>query len=119
MSSGVPQGSCTGPLLPDSNQGNETMVCLFADDTKLYHVLSSTEYCFELQEGLNDFMNWVDQWQLRVAEHKCLVLSHGNCDPASYYLTECVNLSNVEHHHDLGVIVDDQCLFKQHVSYIL
>ena len=59
-------------------------------------------YRFELQEGLNDFMNWADQWQLRVAEHECLVLSHGNCDPPSYYLKD-VNLDNVDHHNDLGV----------------
>ena len=110
VSSGVPQGSCTGPLLfilyandlPDSHQGSETMVCLFADDTKLSRVLSSIENRFELQEGLNDFMNWADQWQLKVAEHKCLVLSHGNCDPPSYYLKD-VNLDNVDHHKDLGV----------------
>ena len=125
MSSGVPQGSCTGPLLfvlyandlPDSHQGSETVVCLFADDKKLSRVLSSTEYRFELQEGLNDFMNWADQWQLRVAEHKCLVLSHGNGDPPRYCLKD-VNLDNVDHHKDLGVIVDDHCPFKQQVSYI-
>ena len=29
-----------------------------------------------------------------------------------------MNLDNVDHHKDLGVIVDDHCLFKQHVSYI-
>ena len=77
------------------------MVCLFADDTKLSRVLSSTEYRFELQEGVNDFMKWDDQWQLRVAEHKRLVLSHANCDPPSYYLIP-VNLDNVYHHKDLG-----------------
>ncbi len=58
-------------------------------------------------------------WPVAVAEHKCLVLSHGNCDPPSYYLKD-VNLDNVDHHKDLGVgqIVDDHWLFKQHVSYI-
>ena len=55
-------------------------------------------------------MNWADLWKLRVAEHKCLALSHGNC--------EDMNLDNVNHHKDLGVIVDYHCLFKQHVSYI-
>ena len=109
VSSGVPQGSGTGTLLfilyandlPDSHQRNETMVCLFADDTKLSRVLSSIEDRFELQDGLNDFMNWADQWQLRVAEHKCLVLFHGNCDPPSYYLKD-VNLDNVDHHKDFN-----------------
>ena len=125
VSSGVPQGSCTVPLLfilyandlPDSHQGNDTMVCLFADDTKLSRVLSTIGDRFELQEGLNDFMNWAEQWQLRVAEHKCLVLSHGNCVAPGYYIKD-VNLDNVDYHKDLGVIVDNHCLFKQHVSYI-
>ena len=54
------------------HQDNDTMVCLFADDTKLSRVLSTIGDRFELQEGLDDFMNWAEQWQLRVAEHKCL-----------------------------------------------
>ena len=90
-------------------------LCLFADDTKLSRVLSTIEDRFEWQEGLNDFMNWADQWQLRVAEHRCLVLSHGNCDAPGYYLKD-VNLDNVDHHNDLGVIVDNHCLFKATVT---
>ena len=46
-----------------------------------------------------------------------LVLFHGNCDAPGYYLKD-VNLDNVDYHKDLGVIVDNHCLFKQHVSYI-
>ena len=88
------------------------MVCLFADDTQVSRVLSTTECRFELQEGLNNFMNLADQWQLRVVEHKCIVPSHGNCDPPSYYLKD-VNLDHVDHHKYLGVIVDDHCLFEQ------
>ena len=49
--------------------------------------------------------------------NKCLFLSHGNCDAPGYYLKD-VNLDNVDYHKDLGVIVDNHCLFKQHVSYI-
>ena len=37
-------------------------------------------------------------------------LLHGNCDLPSYYLKD-VNLDNVDHHKDLGVIVNDHCLF--------
>ena len=48
------------------------MVCLFADDTKLSRVLSTIEDRFELQEGLNDFVNWADQWQLRVENTSAL-----------------------------------------------
>ena len=36
--------------------------------------------------------------------------------PSSYL--KDVNLDNVDHHTDLGVVVDDHCIFKQHVSYI-
>ena len=36
---------------------------------------------------------------------------------SDYYLKD-VNLDNVDYHKDLGVIVDNHCLFKQHVSYI-
>ena len=36
---------------------------------------------------------------------------------SGYYLKD-VNLDNVDYHKDLGVIVDNHCLFKQYVSYI-
>ena len=38
-------------------------------------------------------------------------------DAPGYYLKD-VNLDNVDYHKDLGVIVDNHYLFKQHVSYI-
>ena len=90
------------------------MVCLFADDTKLTRTFSNIADRADLQESLNEFINWADQWQLQVAEHKCCVLTHGNC-MASNYCMKDVHLDTVNHYKDLCVIVDDQCLFKLHL----
>ena len=62
-------------------------------------------------------MVWTDRWQLQVAEHKCFVLTIGNITPTAYHL-KGVQLLNVNEYRDLGVIVDDKCLFKQHISSI-
>ena len=62
-------------------------------------------------------MVWTDRWQLQVAEHKCFVLTIGNITPTTYHL-KGVQLLNVNEYRDLGVIVDDKCLFKQHISSI-
>ena len=126
VSPGVPQGSCTGTLLfiifvndlPDIYQRDETMVCLFADNTKLTRTFSNIADRADLQESLNEFINWADQWQLQVAEHKCCVLTQGNC-MASNYCMKDVHLDTVNNYKDLGVIVDDQCLFKLHDFCIL
>ena len=108
------------PLTDQDVRGTLSMPVVFPvdRDTFTVHGLFSLQHpetsCIHI---INDSMNCTEQWQLRVAEHKCLVLSHGNCDSPSYYLKD-VNLDNVDHHKDVAIIVDDHCLFKQHVSYI-
>ena len=86
VASGVPHGSCTGPLLfilyindlPDYNLDINTDISLFADDSKIYTVLSDVSERSTMQERLNQFMEWADRWQLKIAEHKCCVLTHGS-----------------------------------------
>ena len=58
-----------------------------------------------------------DRWQLKIAEHKCCVLTHGTNIPPTYNLNG-VQLLNVKEFRDLGIIVDTDCLFKQHISHI-
>ena len=65
VSSGVPPGSCAGP------------VCLFVDDTKISTVFSSISERPDMQEYLSEFVVWIDRW-LQVAEHECCVLTFGN-----------------------------------------
>ena len=61
--------------------------------------------------------SWADRWQLKIAEHKCCVLTHGS-DILRTYNLNGVHLLNVKEFRDLGIIVDADCLFEQHSSHI-
>ena len=86
VTSGVPQGSCTGPLLfilyvndlPDNQHPTNITVNMFADDTKFTTVFSDALDRVLLPDCLSSFTDWADLWQLQIAEHKCCVLSFGN-----------------------------------------
>ena len=56
--------------LPDYNSDMNTDISLFADDSKIYTVLSDVSERSTMQERLNQFMEWADRWQLKIAEHK-------------------------------------------------
>ena len=102
VTSGVPQGSCTGPLLfilyvndlPDNKQPTNITVNMFADDTKFTTVFSEPLDRVLLQNCLSSFTDWADLWQLQIAEHKCCVLSFGKPVLPTYYMKD-VQLSNV------------------------
>ena len=92
--SGVPQGSCTGPLLfilyvdylPDKRLTANTSVCLFTDVTEISAVFTDVSERPDMQDCLNEFVVWADRWQLQVAKHKCCVLTIGNITPITYQL---------------------------------
>ena len=108
VTSGVPQGSCIGPLLfilyvndlTDNHQPTDIKVNMFADDTKFTTGVSDPLDGVLLQDC-------ADLWQLQIAEHKCCMLSFGK---PTYYMKD-VQLTNVNEYRDLGVLVDNQCLF--------
>ena len=62
--SGVPQGTVLGPLLfiilmGDINHGiSSSSIVSFADDTRLYHGISSVDDCIILQNDLNYVYDW-------------------------------------------------------------
>jgi len=125
VKSGVPQGSCIGPILFLIYINDVPEICspevtlqLFADDTKLF---SSQRYVFErniLQENLNRFAAWACTWQLHIAEEKCNVLSIGNVVELPNYTLNDKPIANVSSCRDLGICVDKTCLFKQHITNI-
>ena len=96
--SGVPQGSVLGPVLfiiyvnDLSNLiPHQATAKLFADDTKIYSVLTDTVSQNCLQVCLDAIASWSDQWQLTLSPSKCIVLHVAPADKCSDCFSYCID----------------------------
>lgn len=119
--SGVPQGSVLGPLLflifvSDIPSLIENSISLFADDTKLYGKNCGTS----LQDDLTKLVEWTKLMQMCFNASKCKVMHLGKQNPCIPYTMlnanneQCI-LERTYVEKDLGVHVDEQLSFKEHV----
>jgi len=81
VTSGVPQGSVLGPVLLVqfindivNYTQNSVAVKLFADDTKLYTVISDEFSAARMQSCLDHIHNWSSHLQLKLSPTKCTVM---------------------------------------------
>ena len=127
VTSGVPQGSCLGPLLfviyiNDLPNMVESICQLYADDTKLFSKIDSPDKHSRLQQDLDNLVSWANTWQLRFNADKCHVLHMGYNNPnyvyymESYVNNERVELEATKMEKDLGIIVDSELTFSKHVE---
>ena len=127
VTSGIPQGSVLGPILfviyiNDLPNQLESEVRIFADDTKLFTQSNDEKAREVLQADLDRLHQWSVAWLLNFHPEKCCTLKLGN--PASdqvYYMqsketNEKHALAASKAEKDLGVIVDSQLTFKDHIS---
>ena len=80
--SGVPQGSVLGPILflvyiNDIDLVVENDILKFADDTKLYGIVSDQAQAESLQNDLNGLTLWTSRWQMKFNTDKCSVMHIG------------------------------------------
>ena len=83
--SGVPQGSVLGPILfliyiNDLDLVVHNEILKFADDSKLFGVVTNVCEANSLQSdlNLNSLIQWTDQWQMKFNFEKCKVMHIGH-----------------------------------------
>ena len=122
--SGVPQGSVLGPILflyyiNDMPDHVNCDIKIFADDTKIYSISSSEEMCSSLQSSLDSLVEWCENWLLSLNSDKCQVLHIGNNNLNQDYnlntKTQSTVLKNIICEKDLGVFVDPNLNFYNHI----
>ena len=127
VTSGVPQGSCLGPILfvifiNDMPDVVHSICQMYADDSKLFSEVNDDSSKRKLQADLENIMEWAEKWQMRFNADKCHVVHLGSNNPNfSYYMrnedgTEDIELTTSTVEKDLGVQVDDKLTFSKHIE---
>ena len=126
VKSGVPQGSILGPVLftiyvNDIPSQLESIISMYADDTKLYAAITSESSINSLKSDLKILEAWAKLMQMRFHPAKCKVMHLGKNNPKTTYQMKTEdgtyhNLEEVEVEKDLGVEVDNKLKFSQHIQ---
>lgn len=134
ITSGVPQGSVLGPLLfliYTSDLLKSLAFCkvqAFADDTQIYICFDTDdykeiEYC--INEDLKNLCQFSEAHNLKLNPDKCRVMVFGNSIKAEFLknnLHIVINNSDlifVNSVKNLGVILDNQLRFKEHLKKLI
>ena len=122
--SGIPQGSVLGPILfiifiNDILDNISSEGFLFAVDTKVFRSIQSKADADALQADINTLEEWSNTWLLRFNPKKCHVLSLGKIEDTMYTMRYKVYGNEMEHvfdEKDLGVTIDSQLTFEDHIA---
>ena len=131
VKSGVPQGSALGPLfftifindLSVTLKNCNILHLFFADDLKIYYKIKSATDHAKLQSALDCLAGWSNKWGLKLNIEKCQIISfhsYRNLYPFIHkYTINQTELDRVYSINDLGITLQSNCLFTQHVTNIV
>ena len=121
--SGIPQGSVLGPILfivyiNDLLDSLNSDGLLFADDAKIFTHITSKEDALKLQADIDLLEDWSKQWLLKFNPDKCHVLTLGKFENTRHterYRIYGNELEHVFEEKDLGVTIDSELTFDDHI----
>ena len=123
--SGVPQGSVLGPILfiyyiNDMPKCTDCNLKMFADDSKASNTIQNFKDSLSLQSSIYDLNQWSDKWQQKFNSTKCKIMHIGKNNPHYQYFIKdgdkLTELSTTFSERDLGVIVDPNLTFEEHIN---
>ena len=123
VSSGVPQGTVSGPLMfllyiNDIGNNCSSTLRLFADDTILYSVIESTSDSEHLLSDLYTIELWSQKWLMQFNPSKCFVMMiTRKREPVIYdYKLMGHTLQSVSQHPYLGVELSSTLDWSHHIN---
>jgi len=123
--SGVPQGTVLAPLLflifiNDISVNVQSKIRLYADDVVLYRDIRSIEDCYVLQNDLDLLAQWSYKWQMMFNPKKCefLRISNKSTFVLNTYYINNHPIKEVTHAKYLGVIIDQNLSWNEHIKQI-
>ena len=126
--SGVPQGSILGPLLlllyinDLPNSIRNSLLLIFADDTKLCMPISNQTDWYLLQQDINSILSWSHDNHHRLHEdktfHICFHPSKRVPVSSKYFLKDREVISK-ENGRDLGIFFTSNLSWSDHIDKIL
>ncbi len=123
--SGVPQGTCLGPILflcyiNDITNNIDSQLRLFADDALLYRPINSPADHNLLQQDLYTLESWANDWDMKFNAKKCYILSSKRTANKSSHLYTLGGhvLQSVPNNPYLGVTLSEDLTFSTHLRNI-
>ena len=121
---GVPQGSVLGPLffllyiIDINNIVTKTEISLFADDTAILASLPTSRTSDDFKNDLGKTDDWCIRNKLSISSTKCKILCYGETCFDTKFTLGGENVSFTKCFKYLGVQIDHQLRFNEHVKIV-
>ncbi|KAF7246201.1 RNA-directed DNA polymerase from mobile element jockey [Varanus komodoensis] len=124
VTSGVPQVSVLGPILfnlfiNDMEEGVNSLLIIFADDSKTGAVATTEEQALQIQKDLDRLWKWAEDNRMAFNVDKCKVLHLGHRNSCHKYRLGDKWLESSACERDLGVLVDCRLNMSQQCDAVV